>query len=81
LPCGCMAMGTRRKLNRDSLTIKGGQKVCRHGTVWDLAWTSTGEVNSRRVKSRPGSANVCVKTDSEFKSSGRGPVTSWRNEP
>lgn len=52
LPCGCMAMGTRLKINRDSLTLVAGEKVCRHGTAWKLAWVQDGEI--RHGRGRPG---------------------------
>lgn len=38
LPCGCMAQGTRTHLNRQSITLTDGRKVCRHGRVWELSW-------------------------------------------
>lgn len=54
LPCGCMAMGTRKKVNRESLTLKGGRKVCHHGTVWALAWTEAGKVSGNPGRPRKG---------------------------
>jgi hypothetical protein len=47
LPCGCMAFGTKLKVNRESITIMNGRKVCRHGSVWDLSWVMTGWIKSK----------------------------------
>jgi len=48
LPCGCAAIGSKSRANKDSMTIEDGSRVCRHGTTWALQWVKAGEVRPRR---------------------------------